>query len=64
MGTRAVRTTASGIGPVELEASGWLGIGTWVPAARLGLSWAPAHHRLSASGYDRVGADRLVRGAR
>ncbi len=64
MGAHAVRTTASGIGPVGPEASGRLGIGTWVPDARLKLRWASDRHRMSASGYDRVGADRLVRGAR
>ena len=64
MGAHAVRTTASGIGPVGPETSGRLGIGTWVPDARLKLRWASDRHRMSASGYDRVGADRLVRGAR
>ena len=54
VGARAEWTTATGIGAVGLEALGWLGIGSWVPDARLGLSWESARHQLSFSGYHGV----------
>ena len=54
VGARADWTTASEIGPLGLEGSTWMGIGTWVPDARLGLTWQSAQHRLSLSGYHRV----------
>ena len=54
VGARVEWTRATGGGPVGLVGSGWVGIGTWVPDVRLGLSWELARHRLSASGYHRV----------
>ncbi len=54
VGARAEWILETGGGPIGLEGSGWLGIGTWVPDARLGLSWESARHRLTLSGFHRV----------
>jgi hypothetical protein len=54
VGGRAGWTVATGGGSVGVEGLGWLGIGTWVPDARLSLTWRRPGHRLSAQAYTRV----------